>query len=245
MKLFSGTMFAALALLATTGRAHAEEWKHELAPYLWGSGMDGVAGVGGVTADVNVSFGEIMENLEFGFMGTYRATKGPLTLMLDGIYMGLGASKRGPGDLLLGKVDLDQTAIEADVGYALRENFTVYAGLRYNDLDTTVQASGPTGNVLSAGTAESWVDPLVGASYTRPFADQWSVTLRGDIGGFGVGSDFAWQGLATLRWQASERTGVLFAYRYVDMDYEDGSDAGYFKYDMTLAGPAMGVVFTF
>ena len=86
---------------------------------------------------------------------------------------------------------------------------------------------------------------MIGVTYTIPFADKWSFTLRGDIGGFGVGSDFAWQGLGTLRWQTSERVGVLAAYRYIDMDYDTDKGARYFEYDMSLSGPALGVVFTF
>jgi len=53
------------------------------------------------------------------------------------------------------------------------------------------------------------------------------------------------QGIATLRWQVSPRTGVLLAYRDLEMDYEDGSGDDFFLYDMTISGPAMGVVFTF
>ncbi len=71
------------------------------------------------------------------------------------------------------------------------------------------------------------------------------MNLRGDIGGFGVGSDFAWQAIATLRWQFSPRTGVGLAYRHLDMDYEDGKGANRFLYDVATSGPALGVVFTF
>jgi hypothetical protein len=89
------------------------------------------------------------------------------------------------------------------------------------------------------------VDPVIGAIYTWPLSDDWTLNLRGDIGGFGVGSDFAWQGMATLRWQFSPRAALGVAYRYLDMDYEDGTGSNFFKYDMAMSGPAMGVIFTF
>jgi len=38
-----------VALLATASQAYAGDWKHEIAPYLWGSAMDGTVGIGGVT----------------------------------------------------------------------------------------------------------------------------------------------------------------------------------------------------
>lgn len=234
-----------IAALLAANAAHAEAWKHEFAPYLWATGMDGTAGIGNVEASVDVGFSDILDNLEMAFLGTYRATKGPLSLNLDIVYMGLGQSAEGPGGLLAANIDMDQTAIEGAVGWALTEQLVAFGGLRYIDLSVEVQARGPLGDLRAAEGDESWVDPIIGAHYTVPFNDRWSLNLRGDIGGFGVGSDFAWQAMATLRWQATERLGVLGAYRYFDMDYEDGSGTGRFKYDLAISGPALGVVFTF
>lgn len=231
------------ALLATAP-LHAAEWKHELAPYVWGSGMSGKTGIGPVTADVDVSFGDILDNLELGFMGAYRASRDRFSITVDGIYMGLGSHGRGPAGFVNADVDLDQSALEVDVGYEVLERLTVFGGLRYNDISVNIDTSGPLGT-RSADADKDWIDPVIGAHYLIPFADTWSLNLRGDIGGFGVGSDFAWQGAVTLRWQASERIGVLGAYRYIDMDYEDDDGNLDFKYDMSLSGPALGVVFTF
>lgn len=86
---------------------------------------------------------------------------------------------------------------------------------------------------------------MIGSHCTISSADRWSYTLRGDSGGFGVGSNLAWQGIGTLRWQASDRVGALGAYRYIDMDYESDDRSVDFKYDMSMSGPALGLVFTF
>lgn len=231
------------ALLAAVP-LHAAEWKHELAPYVWGSAMNGTTAVGPLEAEVDKSFGDILDNLEMGFMGAYRATRERWSITVDGIYMGLGGSGRGPAGFAKADVDMDQAALEADVGYQVMERLVLLGGLRYNDLSVEVELTGLPGGGKNS-MSESWVDPVIGAIYTVPFADQWSLVLRGDVGGFGIGSDFAWQGIATLRWQASERVGVAAAYRYIDMDYDTGKDADYFKYDMSISGPALGVVFTF
>ena len=234
-----------IALGTVAGLANAAEWKHEVAPYLWGSAMEGTAGIGGLTADASLSFSDILDNLELGFMGAYRASRDRYSISLDAIYMGLGVTERGRGGLLKADIDLDQIGLEADFGYALNDRFTVLAGLRYVDLDVALDVSGPLGNLQSADEQQSWVDPVIGAQYVWPLAEQWSLNLRGDVGGFGVGSDFAWQAMAVLRWQFSPRTGAVLAYRYLDMDYEDGRGDDYFKYDMATSGPALGVVFTF
>jgi opacity protein-like surface antigen len=239
------TAFAAFAFTMAATPAAAAEWKHELAPYLWGSAMEGTVGIGAVTAETEMSFSDILDDLEFGFMGTYRVSRDRYSITVDALYMGLGVTERGPGGALKADIDLDQVGLEADFGYAVGDRFTLFGGLRYVSLDADLRVTGPLGNELSASEGQDWVDPLVGAIYSWPFADEWTLNLRGDIGGFGVGSDFAWQGMATLRWQLSPRTALGVAYRYLDMDYEDGEDSNFFKYDMATSGPAMGVIFTF
>jgi opacity protein-like surface antigen len=236
---------ACCLLLLAAVPAWAAEWKHELAPYLWGSAMEGTVGIGDVTAETEMSFSDILDDLEFGFMGTYRATRDRYSITVDAIYMGLGATEEGPAGVLKADIDLDQVGLEADLGYALNDRFTLLGGLRYVSLDADLRVTGPLGNELSASEGQDWVDPVVGAIYAWPFAEEWALNLRGDIGGFGIGSDFAWQGVATLRWQFSPRTALAIAYRYLDMDYEDGKGSNYFKYDVATSGPAMGVVFTF
>jgi hypothetical protein len=54
-----------------------------------------------------------------------------------------------------------------------------------------------------------------------PFTDRWAVNLKGDVGGFGVGSEFAWQVTVALRWRMNDRWDFSAGYRYMDMDYED------------------------
>jgi hypothetical protein len=239
------TPFLAAGALAAALPVQAEGWTHEFAPYVLAAGMDGTAGVGNVSADVNVSFSDILSNLKFGAMAAYRGSTGPYFVQVDGIYMKLAADKTGPNGLLFGDAEVDQTLLEADFGYAVTEQIGVFAGARYNNLDMDVSATGPLNNTLSASRTESWVDPLLGARAEVPLGEKWSASLRGDIGGFGVGADFAWQAVAALRWQTSERIGVLFAYRYLDVDYEDGSGSGFFKYDVATSGPGVAAVFTF
>ncbi len=199
---------AAFALALATTPATAAEWKHEIAPYVWGSGMDGTVGIGSVTAEAEMSFSDILDDLEFGFMGAYRASRDRYSITVDAIYMGLGVTERGRGGTLKADIDVDQVGLEADFGYAVGERFTLFGGLRYVSLDADLKVTGPLGNVRSASEGQDWVDPVIGGIYSWPLADDWTLNLRGDIGGFGIGSDFAWQGMATLRWQFSPRTAL-------------------------------------
>lgn len=244
MRIHRQSLLASVGLLAAMP-LHAGEWKHELAPYVWGSAMEGTTGIGDVTAEVDLSFGDILDNLEMGFMGMYRGTRDRFSVTVDTVYMGLGATERGRAGLAKADIDVDQLALAVAAGYALTDSLVVQGGLRYNDVSAEVEVTGPLGNTADAETDESWVDPYLGVQYTMPLSEAWSLNLYGDIGGFGIGSDFAWQGLVNLRWQFSERAGALAAYRYIQMDYESGSGSGRFEYDMSISGPALGIVFTF
>ena len=141
------------ALLAAVP-VHAEGWTHEIAPYVWGAGMDGTAGVRDVTADVNQSFGDIVDNLEIGFMGLYRGTRDRYSVTVDTVYMGLGVVERGPGGLLKADIDMDQLAVELDGGYEVLDRFVVFGGLRYIDMQARVKTTGALGAIRQAKGSE-------------------------------------------------------------------------------------------
>jgi len=82
---------------------------------------------------------------------------------------------------------------------------------------------------------------LIGLAYAVPFAGKWSYSLRGDIGGFGVGSDLTWQVLTTVRRQNTDRFGWYLGYRAIGFDYEDGRGRNYQRYDLTHQGPLAGI----
>jgi hypothetical protein len=244
---------ALLAAFAPVG-ARADDWRNSLTPYLWASGMSGTTAVGTplglLEADVDLSFGDILSNLKIGGMLSYRGDGERWSVMADAIYMDLGADKAtSAGPVTVDAiVSVKQTALEADVGYRVAERVLAFAGLRYNDInaDLSVVRTGPgAGESRGAGGSESWTDPLIGVLGQIPLSARWMLELRGDIGGFGIGSDFAWQAMATARWRASKAIDVIGSYRYFKMSYEKDSGTSPFKYDMAISGPALGVTFRF
>jgi len=98
-----------------------------------------------------------------------------------------------------------------------------------------------------ASVDADWVDPMLGLQYNAPFADDWRLNLRGDIGGFGIGSDLSYQVLANVHWQANERIGLVIGYRLIGFDYEDGNkgSANYQRFDLTEQGPLVGMTISF
>jgi hypothetical protein len=90
---------------------------------------------------------------------------------------------------------------------------------------------------------------LVGLRTLWQLTPSWGVTAGGDIGGFGVGSDFQWMatGLVTYRFGLFGDDNAKFGagYRAVYQDYSDGSGANKFEWNVTLHGPvfALGIEF--
>ena len=71
--------------------------------------------------------------------------------------------------------------------------------------------------------------------------DRLSLTGYGDIGGFGVGSDFTWQAIAALDWRVSEKSSASVGYRWIQIDY----DAGRANIDLNMSGPIIGASLRF
>ncbi len=227
---------------ATAGAAAG--WQHTAAVYLLAAGMSGKSAIGPVDADVDVSFSEILDNLEFGGMAAYRGTNGTWSVMVNSMFIGLGVTKDGP----LGgsaEVDFDQTMLEVDGGWRFAKGLELYFGLRGTDIDMDIEVRPVIGTTQTAGDRHSWVDPLVGIRYEVPIGSKWTFVGRGDVGGFGVGSDFAWQAMTHFDWRISKRFGVAFGYVALDMDYKDGEGSDFFKYDILGSGPFAAGTFHF
>jgi hypothetical protein len=209
-------------------------WKWELSAYMLGAGMDGKTGVKPFIADVDESFSDIWSNLEFGFMGRARATRAAWSFGTDIIYMGLGGSSDQPN----ADVDVDQWAVELNVGYQLAPIFMSLVGARYNQLSATIdfQTIGRT----RSGKVDWW-DPVIGGILTLPLGERWNFQFHGDIGGFGVGSDLTWQAELLFNWFLSPRTSLMMGYRVISTDYDDNG----FVYDVVSQGPQLGITLHF
>jgi len=87
------------------------------------------------------------------------------------------------------------------------------------------------------GHTEQWVDPYVGLRGHVDLTESVFAVFRGDIGGFGVGSDLTWQAFAGVGCRVSDRVFVEAGYRYMDVDYRQGG----FSYDMVTSGGGGGL----
>ena len=66
-----------------------------------------------------------------------------------------------------------------------------------------------------------------------------------EIGGFGAGSDFAWQIFPSAGIRITDSFSAEIGYRWLDIDYASGTGDTRFAYDVLTQGPVLGVGFRF
>ncbi len=85
------------------------------------------------------------------------------------------------------------------------------------------------------------MDPFLGGRLLLDLSEKWALSLRGDIGGFDVGSELTWNVTALLGYRLSETMTLGFGYRHLDIDYEDGD----LVFDAQFSGPYLGLSIRF
>jgi hypothetical protein len=251
--------------LAAEEKPAESGWEFTVAPYLWAISMNGNVTVRGLEADVDASFNDIWDELNFAFMLAYEARKGRWGLWGNTIYSNLGDSDvEGPAGLT--KVDPTVTAFWQELGgfyrvgtWDLADNpgkkapsvtLDTFFGARYTYLDTKIDFEGVFSSLINnIDQDKSWLEPLIGARTIWDLNERWVLTLAGDIGGVAFGSDFAWSASGLIGYQFNlfgENNARVFAgYRGLSQDYSDGSGNDKFEWDVTLHGPILGLAIRF
>ncbi len=170
---------------------------------IWAVILDGDMTVKGNTATVDVNIIDMIKESDsiFALEGYFEARKGDWGAFVDGTYANLTMGG-GVGPL---SVDVDFKYALVDfaafyrvgtwpLGGASANNgqnlsLEVLAGGRYTSMDVELDISTP-GPSTVVDKRQDWVDPIVGGRVLLDLTDDVSLVFRGDIGGFGVGSDF-------------------------------------------------------
>lgn len=232
------------AVVFSPATAFAQEdnnWNFDLAPlYLWAINIEGETGVRGQTAGTEIDFGDIYDNLQGVFTVRFNAIyKQKFGVLIDYNYLNLGKEKEtGVVDL---EVSMKTQILNLAATYRLmdgRHTLDGVAGIRYNVMGVDIDF---TGTGLNIDEDKDWADPIIGARYAYQMTDKWTLRLYGDIGGFGVSSNFTWQGLGMIDLQPWKHVAIIAGYRAIGTDYESGSGSDKFTYDATVHGPLVGL----
>jgi hypothetical protein len=241
----------------------ADAWQYQGTIYVYMPSISGKTTFpesgGGSSASIDGE--DILNALEFAFMGAFEARRGDWGVLTDLIYLNLGADAAASRDLILGGEPLPGGAA-ADLDYDLQgwsgtltgiypmargaRTLDLLAGARLLDIESTLEwaITGDVGSVPvldregDRRTRLQNVDAILGCKGRISFGDggAWFVPYYLDIG---TGeSDLTWQAMAGLGYSLGWGD-VLVALRYLDYDMSAGTPIK----ELTFDGPTIAVSF--
>jgi hypothetical protein len=180
---------------------------------------------------------------------------------------GSGGRATLSGDI---SADYEQATIELGGAYGLWSGIGIMdsptivealAGGRYWYQDVNIKADADLnvdlpnlpllsdGRVIARSGSVDWIDPFIGARVYQRVGPGQVLMLRGDIGGFGVGSDFSWQVIGSYEFEFRPfKRHVIdgyLGYRALSVDYSEGSGNRRYEYDVLQHGPVLGATLRF
>jgi hypothetical protein len=221
----------------------------QLTPYVWGAGIGGTIRPLPNTPEMKLShsFGDLLKDMDAAAFVSGYARAGRFVAVAD--FSHTSASREGlistplpQAPIVPAEAELKQTSLTLAGGVRAVDlsdiSIDLLAGVRAFWIRTSVE-SAPLGLARSPGV--DIVDPIAGVRVNKRIADGWSLIAYGDFGGFGVGSDFTAQTVATLNARVAQRLWLSAGYRYLMVDYRSDTT----RADLRLSGPLLGATFTF
>jgi len=246
--LFTG--FAAKAQNLGADEPSTRVWSFLIEPYMMFPNMNGTIGLGNLPdAEVDASPGDIFSNLKMGIMANFEASNVKWTIGSDLIYMSLGQDVN-PGILIeSGEIRAKQLGWELYGLYRLNPWLSMGLGGMVNSINSELKIKrkeiGGETTLLAASKTQTWFDPMIVARIKSQPEQKFAYQLRGEIGGFGIGSDLAWQIQAYAGYRFSPLFEMTGGYRIISLDYENGRGTDRFMYDVDTSGPVIRFGFNF
>ncbi len=250
-------LFLFLLVCLIANPVHAEEPWTEIGIYGFMTDIEGEAKVGNVTTDIDVSFSDILDNLDIGFMGFVEHRRGNWSFIGDVAYLKVSAEKtrsRTSVSSITLDAEFQQTVAEAFVGYRVLEQdhgdaqfgIDLLGGPRYIKLEfeLDVQASllGLTASA-SRNPSESWVDGVIGVRGQYRHNNGWGVSGWADIGDGSDSSSYQLMGIVSYRFKNNIR--VFGGYRFLNLEHDGDSRGRVYELDLDYSGPMLGVAYRF
>ena len=219
----------------------SDEWKFNGIVYLWGAALKGTTTSG---SKLDISFSDIVDNLDFGIMGVIGAQKGKWGFSSDILYLDISKDVNVPLEppVELTNIGIEGWVVTPIVSYRVVESeqlsLDLLAGARYLYLKSPMEFN----NAVSTSEHDDMWDGIVGVKGEYEFNEKWYMPFRFDVG---TGdSDVTWQAFAGVGYKY-ENFDFIAGYRYLDWEFEDSDPALGMLTDLDLSGPVIGAKFNF
>ena len=157
---------------------------------------------------------------------------------------GLYELARWPG------ADGSSTALDGILGVRYWNNsFAATFDATANVNLSNLQIERSFGIAVARSNVVQWFDPVIGLRLRHRFTPNQEMFVRGDIGGFGLGSQFAWQAVAaySYAWQfTGYQIAAVLGFRALGVNYSAASGTDTVSsINQVLYGPIIGASFRF
>lgn len=228
----------------------SSKWHYRVEPYLLIPNMVGETGISGLPlVEVDASSGDIFDKLKIGAMLNLEAANDKWAINSDVLYMNLEQDLKPSTLIKSGRVNAKQFGWELAGLRRINSWLEVGAGALLNSLKVEMNivrnAAGGQTITQNGSQSKTWVDPMLIARLSTNPAKKVTGQFRGEIGGFGIGSDFAWQIQAIGSYRFSKLLDISAGYRAIGLDYTSGEGNKAFVYDIVTHGPTIKFGFSF
>ena len=210
---------------ASVGTDNDDQWHFSVSPYLWLPGVHGTVGAFDHNAGFKVSAANLLSHFRLGVLGAGEARRNRIVTTLDFLYFRLGDDKAIPfppeEGVTYANVTANMVILTPKVGYRLINQEKLKAdfltGFRYWYFGENLSFN--PANSLNFSKSQNWVDPLVGGRVITPLSPKTVVTIAGDVGGWGTGSQLEYQVVGLVGYKIKPNLTLQAGYRYLYFDY--------------------------
>lgn len=205
--------------------------------------------------DIKLGIDDIIDNLDFAYMGTFGVSKNKWTFLTDVIYLNLEISDNytlfdnPPFRLDLNNLEMTAWIVTPMVAYNILDNerltLDALAGARYFDLkfdtETTQRIFLTTTQRSDSRSGDAW-NGIVGVRGNIYLPEKWYIPYFFDVG---TGdTDLTWQAYAAIAYKF-DRIGLSLGYRHLEWELDEGDAGGDLFEKLYISGPMIGIKWWF
>ena len=240
-----GCALTALALPLAAQQQEQDNWKFQIAPYLWVANVDAQTSLPQIGGGASANPQHFDTSLSAGFMLAAEVQYRSVGLLADFNWLQLDTKSVNSGPLNTSvNLKSDYIYSTAALTYSLplegKFHAEVLAGARLWYVGSDFTFSALRDRSFDSSSSKTWVDPIVGANLRYDLTKHWLLLVRGTVGGF-ANNDMGYDVFAGPGFQFADWGLVTLGYRFLHQEYDHND----FSFNANAHGFLLGVVFQF
>jgi hypothetical protein len=212
---------------------------------------------GTTSTNLDITLSDIFDDLKMVVEGGFELSKDEWSFLVWGVYFNIATDVdtdvSGVGNFDTA-IDFKATIVDMAGAYRVADwpmgdsetatwGLDLLAGIMVWDVEVDIHERGPLGFDPMVVEDDNWVDPIIGGRFVFNFSEELNASLRGEVGGFdiGSGSTLTWNITVMAEYKLASNVGLALGFRYLDLDWSKGSGDSKLEYDLAIYGPIIGV----